>query len=54
MKSEYLIKEGPYCYECGEYLGPEYSDGDCCIECWEKKNDKRSAPDRQNSGDGNE
>ena len=38
MKSEYLIKEGPYCYECGEYLGSEYSDGDLCIECWNKQN----------------
>ncbi|KKK86619.1 hypothetical protein LCGC14_2761450, partial [marine sediment metagenome] len=24
----------------GEHLGPEYSDCDCCIECWEKKNDR--------------
>lgn len=38
MKSEYLIKDGPYCYECGTYLGSEYSDGDQCLECWENAN----------------
>ncbi len=36
VKSEYLIKKGPYCYDCGEYLGPEYSDGEQCTECWAK------------------
>ena len=36
--SEYLIKEGPYCYECCRYLGPEYKDGDLCLECWEFAN----------------
>ena len=48
MKAEYLIKEGPYCYECGEYLGPEYSDGDVCVECWNEKNGFNDAdPDKE-------
>jgi len=36
---EYLIKKGPYCYDCGDYLGSGYKDGDQCLECWQKDNE---------------
>ena len=34
---QYFLNEGPYCPSCKTFLGPDYNEGDLCLECWEVK-----------------
>ena len=37
-----FMDSGPYCPECGTYLGDGYREGDLCLECWEQEHGEDS------------
>lgn len=37
------MSDGPYCPNCGTYLGRGYTKGDECLECFEEREESAEA-----------